>query len=551
MHATHAPSPSRVARATGVGLDAPSLPPPQRDATALVLAALAVAAAATLGALQSVAWHGPDAPAVARALAGALDPGLLREPASASLAQPSESYFGYGRLAIAVYALLWAAAAGAARAWPRPARRAIASLWLLAAAGDVAAYWVSEQAGPELRRVGFWYTELPALLALTVGLTGMGAWALHRRRPAAAWVLALPVCVATTAGLGYLPHGLLLGLGLTLACALIALPTSAVAPARRRSRRRTIAAGTAAALAVLALGALYRPHLEPGPTVVWHDTPAFPGETLRGARLHVFDTGYNRMSWWLVGRERPWRPVPAFVLELADGGLVVFDTGFSDAVAERGEAGLHLPERWVIESRGEPGWTLPAQMRAAGLAPESVSGVVVSHLHGDHVGQLDAFAGARIVGGPGSLAYARSHGLEERWTEVAFDAATPFGPFDATVPAPDVIAEGSGAVLVHDGGHAREGLLLLLPLDAGPLLLAGDAAVHGDWLESNDVQRIAVDGARAAAVRSQVRAFARLVPNATIAYGHDLRGVDCARPDVVCHAPERFAPEALDDPRPR
>jgi N-acyl homoserine lactone hydrolase len=85
--------------------------------------------------------------------------------------------------------------------------------------------------------------------------------------------------------------------------------------------------------------------------------------------------------------------------------------------------------------------------------------------------------------------------------------------------------------------------MLILPLNEGPVLLTGDAVVHSDWLHSDDVQRITVDANRAAVVRNQVRSFLDTTPNSSIAYGHDLRGIDCERHDIVCHRSEKFYPE--------
>jgi glyoxylase-like metal-dependent hydrolase (beta-lactamase superfamily II) len=503
-----------------------------RRAWAILWAATAASAALALGALQSVAWHGSEAPALARGLTAALDPGLLLEPASSSLAAPSESYFGYGRLTIAIYVLIGAAATALRSRWPRRGAIALALLGVTAGMGDVAAYWASEWLGPDVRRIGFWYTEVPALALAIAVLTGWGASGIRHDPSRRCLALCAPLVLATTAALGYLPHGPLLGLALTLL--LVALvgagdraTASEAAPPRRPWQKAAIALAVASAVVLLAL--LYRPVLEPGPRVPPAPTPV--AERIEGARLHVFNTGYNRMSWWLVGRERPWRPVPAFVVEQPESGLFAFDTGFSDAVGRSGEAGLHVPERWVIESRSHERMLLPAQMRAAGLDPEAVHHVVVSHLHEDHVGQVAAFPNALFLGGPGSGSFATG-ALATRWRELRFDTGARLGPFDDVI---DFAGDGS-IVLIRGGGHTSEGLMLLLALDQGPVLLAGDAAVHSDWLRSNDVQRIASHPERAARVRNQIRTFLDTVPDASIAYGHDLRGIDCSRRDIVCHA---------------
>lgn len=294
----------------------------------------------------------------------------------------------------------------------------------------------------------------------------------------------------------------------------------------------------AAGLAIAAFLLLpYRP-------VVVAGAAASPGPyalpaAVAGLRLHVFNTGMNRVSSVLVGSPRPWRPAPAFVVEHPTRGLLVFDCGLSEAVARDGEAALGVPMRWLFESRGRPGRTLDAQMREAGLPPGTVSTVVISHLHDDHTGAVSAFPVAQFLGGAGS----RGHfaGLESRWREVgAGDATRPMEPFDGAL---DLFGDGS-VEAIPGGGHAPEDLMLLVSLPGGPVLLSGDAVVHRDWLDSDDVQRIAVDAERAALVRNQVRALLAADSRVVLLAGHDLGGVPHDRADIVLHHPEWFAAEA-------
>ncbi len=296
-----------------------------------------------------------------------------------------------------------------------------------------------------------------------------------------------------------------------------------------RSRVRAVAVSVAAAL----LGAAgwltpYRPVLEagrpprPGPYVL-------PGPT-SGLRLHVLNTGANRMSALLVGQRRPWRAAPAFVLEHPRAGLIVIDAGQSAAVARDGEAALHVPMRWLIESRGRPGRTLDAQMRDAGLDPERVRRVIVSHMHDDHTGAAAAFRHAAFVGGPGVRGQALGASTP-RWREVTFAAGRPLAPFDAAV---DLLGDRS-VLLPPGGGHTREDVMVLLTLPGGPALLTGDAVVHREWLCGEDVQRVPVDAARAADVRNQVRALLTARPDVLLVPGHDLGGLPRDRADVVLH----------------
>jgi glyoxylase-like metal-dependent hydrolase (beta-lactamase superfamily II) len=338
-----------------------------------------------------------------------------------------------------------------------------------------------------------------------------------------------------------MPHGLVLPLAFAVAVHAFTASGDAGAarvPAGWRRRLLVAGSGVVAALVAVALIVLpYRPIVVAGAAA-----PRGPFTLPRpvpGLRLHVFNTGMNRMSALLVGAERPWRPAPAFVIEHPTHGLVVFDGGLSEAVARDGEAALPVPLRWLFESRGRPGRTLDAQMRESGFDPGRVPLVVVSHLHDDHTGALPAFRAAQFIGGAGTRAHFAD--LASRWREI--------GPAEATLPLPpfagalDLFGDGSIAI-VPGGGHAREDLMLLLALPEGPVLLAGDAVVHRDWLAGDDVQRIAVDGARAAAVRNEVRALVAAEPRLVLFPGHDLGTAPRDRADVVLHHAEWFGADA-------
>ncbi|ATB32322.1 hypothetical protein MEBOL_005799 [Melittangium boletus DSM 14713] len=305
-------------------------------------------------------------------------------------------------------------------------------------------------------------------------------------------------------------------------------------------RRRLVALGLLSAGALVTLGAVllpYRPVIvsgaqpPPGP----YPMPA----AVAGLRLHVFNTGMNRMSALLVGEHRPWRPAPAFVIEHPREGLIVFDCGLSTSVAREGESALPVPMRWLFESRGREGRTLDAQMREAGLEPARARWVIISHLHDDHIGAAASFEGATFIGGLGTAG--KVLGLSApRWREVDFHDTRALPPFDASL---DLFGDGS-VVLLRGGGHAREDVMALLALPGGPVLLSGDAVVHREWLHSDNVERVAVDSQRAADVRNQVRALLVARPDVTLLPGHELQGAPGSRGDVTLHHPEWFKAEA-------
>jgi N-acyl homoserine lactone hydrolase len=329
-----------------------------------------------------------------------------------------------------------------------------------------------------------------------------------------------------------------------------------------KRNRRIVALALGALVAALA-GLLfvlvpYDPILIVGPTI--EDSDLSLADPVPGLRLHVFNTGANRMSSLLVGPAPPWRAAPAFVIEHPNQGLIAYDLGLSHEVAEHGEKAISPPVGWLMESRGRPGLTLEAQMREAGLSPDAVETVVISHLHEDHTGVADEFAQAVFIGGPGTReraiegGHAPFHsGVSPEWREIAFGeegiegagfqgegTIARIGPFDSGI---DLFGDGSVLLIATGGGHTSEDLMALVNLASGPVLLTGDAVVHFDWLASDDVERIASDPERAAVVRNRVRSL-RDSGAALIIPGHDLRQLGAARPDLILHHPERFEPSA-------
>ncbi len=318
-----------------------------------------------------------------------------------------------------------------------------------------------------------------------------------------------------------------------------------------RPRRRLLAV---LLLAALAAPACYRPTIVEGPPapdklVGLQGGGRWPA--VRGLKLHVFNTGENRVSPLLVGMPAPWRPTPSFVIRHPQRGLIVFDCGLSPQVARRAEGVLHPITRLLFKTRSLPGRDLASQMQAAGFDPARVRTVVLSHLHFDHVGGCDAFTKAHFVVGRGEREAGRSRmqGFApahtdwvrpQAWREIDFDEGRPYATFDSTV---DLFGDGS-VILVRGGGHTVGGMGALLQLPGGPVLLTGDMVVHFDWLEGDDVQRIVADGERAADVRNRIRRLRRLVPRLLVFPGHDLPTVQRQREDIVVHDRAMFEADA-------
>ena len=279
----------------------------------------------------------------------------------------------------------------------------------------------------------------------------------------------------------------------------------------------------------------YRPVMEAGKVPV--AGPYVLPQAVDGLKLHVFNTGMNRMSSLVAGDNPPWRPVPAFVIEHPVQGLIVFDAGLPAEVEKEGADAFSIPTRWVVESQGIAARTLDKQMEHAGLDPAKVKWVILSHMHEDHLGAVKAFPNATFIVGPGASGDALAPDFHPKWKAISFAGTKALPPFDGQV---DFFGDGS-VTLVPGGGHAPEGILALLALPNGAALLAGDAVVHRDWLVSDDVQRVPVAPERAADVRNEVRALMKDRPEVVLLAGHDLGGVPSDRADIVLHHPAWFA----------
>ena len=268
-------------------------------------------------------------------------------------------------------------------------------------------------------------------------------------------------------------------------------------------------------------------------------------------KLHVFNTGMNKVSSILVGEINPWRPAPAFVIEHPKFGLIVFDTGLSTEIAKKGEAHLHLITSWLFKTRSLVGKDLPSQMKAVNLNPKEVTNVIFSHLHFDHIGNSKAFKNAtfRIGKETSTDKLSRLDGLEptiinsiketHTFNTINFSSGVHFATFEKTV---DLLGDGS-LIAVQGNGHLSGSIGLFVNLPEGLVFLSGDEVVHFDWLYSDDVQRISKNPERAANIRNRVRMLLQLAPNTVVIPGHDLSRIPKNRGDIVLHNPELFLEE--------
>ena len=150
-----------------------------------------------------------------------------------------------------------------------------------------------------------------------------------------------------------------------------------------------------------------------------------------------------------------------------EGRTIVVDTGFGDAAAaKRGRSLLRHPV---------------AALREAGIDPGAVREVVISHLHWDHAGNLDAFPNATFHLQDSEMAFSTGrcmcHGLFRRPMDVEDVVATVRHVYAERVRFHDGTAEIAPGITLHlAAGHSGGLQIVRVPTARGWVVVASDAA---------------------------------------------------------------------------
>jgi N-acyl homoserine lactone hydrolase len=211
-------------------------------------------------------------------------------------------------------------------------------------------------------------------------------------------------------------------------------------------------------------------------------------------------------------------------------GLFLVDTGVERALRDRpAEAAvrgavasqMRLDQLKVRTALGD--WL------ASQPQPVSVGGVLLTHLHPDHLtGMADVAAGTRVYAGPTE---ASERGLLQLFVQPNLDralagkgvlAAWPFAPdpddtFEGVV---DVFGDGTVWALWVPG-HTSGSTAYLVRTPRGPVLLTGDAC-HTRWGWEHDVEpgSFSSDVPRSAASLARLRRLVAQHPGVEVRFGH-------------------------------
>ena len=186
-------------------------------------------------------------------------------------------------------------------------------------------------------------------------------------------------------------------------------------------------------------------------------------------------------------------PALVALLRHPQRGYLLFDTGYSDAFLQ---ATARFPERlyrWVTPVHLAPGQSVRAQLQQRGIGTDQIHQVVLSHLHGDHVGGVLDFPGVPLLcsraawqdqAARGRLralsvgllpALTRDAAPRMRWLEELPEVDLP-AAFAAFGKGRDVLGDGSLLAVPLPGHAVGQHGLLFEGADGRPVFLVADAA---------------------------------------------------------------------------
>ncbi len=90
-------------------------------------------------------------------------------------------------------------------------------------------------------------------------------------------------------------------------------------------------------------------------------------------------------------------PSTVAILEHPTEGLILFDTGYSDAFFAATKAYPYRIYRWITSVHHSSQESVKSQLGELGIAPEEVRAIFISHFHADHLCGLRDFPNAQFI----------------------------------------------------------------------------------------------------------------------------------------------------------
>jgi N-acyl homoserine lactone hydrolase len=247
--------------------------------------------------------------------------------------------------------------------------------------------------------------------------------------------------------------------------------------------------------------------------------PSGPLATLRGSGIVT-----PKRKW-------TWVPIPCFLVEHPTVGPFLVDTGLHRAAGESVRRAYGNRAAAIFSIRMEEGAAVADRLLARGLDPLAIGLVVITHMHYDHTGSVEAFPHSTFVVDEREWQAAAHGGFLQGYRRKLFDHGYEWRTIDFGSPQVDSFASfgravdlfGDGSVrLLSTPGHTKGHMSVLLRLQSGrELLLAADAAYSRRTIDEELLPTFCEDPHRYMRSLREIRRYLELTPSALVICGHD------------------------------
>ena len=218
-------------------------------------------------------------------------------------------------------------------------------------------------------------------------------------------------------------------------------------------------------------------------------------------KIRVFEAGYCTHPGCVALKGASMKackfPARAWLIE-GHGQRWLFDTGYADHFYDHTRRGVIRLYRTVTPVHFDVKDALVSQLKSVGITPADISGLIISHFHGDHIAGLRDFPGVPMIcSGDGWVKTRHLTGFSALRKAFVrglipedFETRTRFYELFERVTLPAELAVlGDGYAVNREKtllavplpGHAAGHIGLCVATDDGWVLLAGDAA----WSPAN------------------------------------------------------------------
>ncbi|MEW6333227.1 MAG: N-acyl homoserine lactonase family protein [Thermodesulfobacteriota bacterium] len=204
-------------------------------------------------------------------------------------------------------------------------------------------------------------------------------------------------------------------------------------------------------------------------------------------------------------------PSPVYLIQTKQGH-VLFDTGWWPQA-------VPLLDGMGLKPAITPSQALPGLLKQAGLEPDQIGKVILSHLHVDHAGGVQFLPKAEFIVQKDEYSYAFH---PHAFSQLAYIApAINFPSYKWTlIDGDQVLMPGLTVVLANGHTPGLQALIVDLP-ETGVVILSSDCCYLGQNLEEEVIPGIVWDPVRALHSIKKLKTLARLLDGVVIP-NHDI-----------------------------